>query len=74
MQLTNTKHNPSFAGGGDIDLSLLSRYHFQGCNVPRPAAEACLSHVHSMGGYQPSPIQVNVARLYTYKVFSVKKQ
>ena len=61
MQLTNTMHNPSFAGGWDSDLSLLSGHHFRGCNVPRPAAGACLLHVHSMGVYQPSPIQANIA-------------
>jgi len=71
MQLTNTKHNPSFAGGGDSDLSLLSGYHFQGRNVPRPAAGACLLHAHSMGVYQPSPIQVNDTELYI-NMFSVK--
>jgi hypothetical protein len=70
MQLTNTKHNPSFAGGGDSDLSLLSRHHLRGRNVPRPAAGACLLHAHSTGVYQPSPIQVNDAQLYT-RMFSV---
>lgn len=68
MQLTNTRHNPSFAGDADNDLSLLSRYHFQGCNVPQPVAAACLSHAHSMEVYQPSPIQVNFEKLYTNKI------
>jgi hypothetical protein len=71
MQLTNTKHNPSFAGGVDSDLSLLSGYHFPGHTVPRPAAGACLLHAHSMGVYQPSPTQVKVAQLYIH-MFSVK--
>ena len=71
MQLTNTKYNPSFAGGGGSDLSLSSGHHFRGCNVPRPAAGACLLHAHSMGVYQLSPTQVNVTQLYIHK-FSVK--
>jgi len=66
MQLANTKHNPSFAGGGDSDLSLLSRHHFRGCNVPLPAAGACLLRAHSTGVYQPSPTQVNDAQLYIH--------
>jgi hypothetical protein len=66
MQSKDNGHSPSFAGGGDSDLSLSLRRHFPGCNVPQPASAACLLHVHSMEVCQVLPIRINAAQLDTH--------
>lgn len=63
MQSTGKGHSQSFAAGGDNDLSLLLRHHFQDCNVLQLASGAYLLHVHLMAACQASPIKVNVAQL-----------